>query len=642
MKFFLVRRITLTVILLVCSKLFPQEAGTISNDTAKVNDSSFVIPDSLSYDTTQVSVKDSLVKVDTLYPLYQVPFYNYSFFISRETIDILDYRYTGNLFIPAAFSFLKDKGMIGQPNELILYGNGFGRTGFFSDGILYTNRYTSALDLNLIQNELTDSIEILPLPRGFLYGPDNYIAAVNFIERDLITPAPYTRIKYYEGPEGEAFVDGIFNTSFLNMFNFSLDASNRNFDGIYDNSDFSIWQADFKLKYFPSNSINLIGSYSLVSSDLGYFGGVDADSISRITNEINSILYNPLFAPVIYPTLRQESKWDKFKLRALGRFGNLRTDLNFYYHAETEKYSGAPLNNEIKNYILGTSLRQSYSESIIRLELNGVFEKRELNYYYSDTTSGFQSNETDYKIFSLSPVLSLYLLDSAVVPSVYYKYSNVLDLNLGSHSGIGTDVSFNLFRSLNLYLGFGRFDFLNRYETDVYEAGANIKLKNFYADIKYYGTNISLPPYMPSPGRKYPFLTESNIKKITSYSASLNFDFWRIGLEGRFSFINYDERNVLTSSEIKMHAHSGIFYKDILFNSNLDLKTGFVLKYYDFESENFESAYQVDFTIAGIIQKVAIVYFSWENLFDKQYFIVPYYPMRERGIRFGLAWEMFN
>ena len=147
---------------------------------------------------------------------------------------------------------------------------------------------------------------------------------------------------------------------------------------------------------------------------------------------------------------------------------------------------------------------------------------------------------------------------------------------------------------------------------------------------------------MPSPGREYPFLTESNIKKITGYSASLNFDFWRIGLEGRFSFINYEERNVLTSSEIKMHAHSGIFYKDILFNSNLDLKTGFVLKYYDFESENFESAYQVDFTIAGIIQKVAIVYFSWENLFDKQYFIVPYYPMRERGIRFGLAWEMFN
>ena len=54
---------------------------------------------------------------------------------------------------------------------------------------------------------MIDSIEILPLPRGFLYGPDNYIAAVNFIEKDFLTPVPYTRIKYYEGyATGEATI----------------------------------------------------------------------------------------------------------------------------------------------------------------------------------------------------------------------------------------------------------------------------------------------------------------------------------------------------------------------------------------------------------------------------------------------------
>jgi len=79
-----------------------------------------------------------------------------------------------------------------------------------------------------------------------------------------------------------------------------------------------------------------------------------------------------------------------------------------------------------------------------------------------------------------------------------------------------------------------------------------------------------------------------------------------------------------------------------LFNQDLDLKTGFVLNYYDFESKDFKSASQLDFTIAGTIRKVAIVYFSWENLLNEKYFIVPYYPMRERGIRFGIAWELFN
>jgi len=211
MKYFLV------LALFVCSNLFPQEADTTATDTIKtVTDSSFVInQDTLAADTTGIFS----VQVDTIYPLYQNPFYRQSFFISRETIDVLDYRFTGDLFLPAGLSYLKDKGMIGQPNDLVLYGNSFGGIGFFSDGILFNNRNTNLLDLNLIQSEFTDSIEILPLPRGFLYGPDNYIVAVNFIEKDFISPAPYTRIKYYEGPEGEAFVDGIFNASFLNKFN---------------------------------------------------------------------------------------------------------------------------------------------------------------------------------------------------------------------------------------------------------------------------------------------------------------------------------------------------------------------------------------------------------------------------------------
>jgi outer membrane cobalamin receptor len=50
----------------------------------------------------------------------------------------------------------------------------------------------------------------------------------------------------------------------------------------------------------------------------------------------------------------------------------------------------------------------------------------------------------------------------------------------------------------------------------------------------------------------------------------------------------------------------------------------------------------VDFTLAGEIKKAAIVYFTWENLFDETYYIVPYYPMFRRGIRFGVAWELFN
>jgi hypothetical protein len=51
---------------------------------------------------------------------------------------------------------------------------------------------------------------------------------------------------------------------------------------------------------------------------------------------------------------------------------------------------------------------------------------------------------------------------------------------------------------------------------------------------------------------------------------------------------------------------------------------------------------KLDFTLAGEIKGAAIFYFIWENLLGNQYYITPYYPMPERNIRFGLAWELFN
>ena len=72
------------------------------------------------------------------------------------------------------------------------------------------------------------------------------------------------------------------------------------------------------------------------------------------------VITSSLEAPVIHPTLMQEFKWDKFGLRTLGKFGNYSSDLNIYYHTLDESYSGLPSEDEIKNYVLGSSLRQTY------------------------------------------------------------------------------------------------------------------------------------------------------------------------------------------------------------------------------------------------------------------------------------------
>ena len=95
---------------------------------------------------------------------------------------------------------------------------------------------------------------------------------------------------------------------------------------------------------------------------------------------------------------------------------------------------------------------------------------------------------------------------------------------------------------------------------------------------------------------------------------------------------------------------TGLYYTSKLFNDNLDLKTGFVFYYTGtnnvFTNEHgvteVPSSYKLDFTLAGEIQKTAIVYFLWQNLLGNDYYITPYYPMPTRNIRFGFAWELFN
>jgi len=95
-------------------------------------------------------------------------------------------------------------------------------------------------------------------------------------------------------------------------------------------------------------------------------------------------------------------------------------------------------------------------------------------------------------------------------------------------------------------------------------------------------------------------------------------------------------------------AHKG--GADFLFKNNLDLKAGFVFYYNGKRVAKVNSTYtpnvdennRLDFTFTGVIQKVAIIYFTWQNLLNQKYFIIPYYPMPKQSIRFGIAWELFN
>ena len=289
----------LSVLVLFSSFVFPQNGDSllIQNNQSKFDTTSVEAADTLiTSDTTKV--KETTAKADSLIPIQGQPLTEVSTIISRNTFLFENYRYTGDLLRSFNLNFIKDLGFIGYPNESFIYGVGNNAVSYMLDGVLWNNRYTNSLDLNQVQSEDIDSIEIVPSPRGFLYGPYNNPVTVNFITRDFISHEPYARIKYYQGPNAEAMIDGKFSALLAERWNLSFEVTNRSIDSTYTNTEFSFWKINAKLKYFLSNSVNITGWYYYVDTKQGLNGGVNVDSIANIPPQYNIDMYSPE-APVV-------------------------------------------------------------------------------------------------------------------------------------------------------------------------------------------------------------------------------------------------------------------------------------------------------------------------------------------------------
>ena len=631
---------------------------------AQAHDSLLNAADSLMKDSTGVisgadslTVYDSLhvekMKPDTLMPLQVKPLNESSEIINKKTFLFYNYRYAGDFLRSFSLNFINDLAFIGYPSETFIYGVGNGGISFLEDGVLRNNRYSNSLDLNNIQSEDINSIEVIRSPRGFLFGPYNNSASVNFIMKDFLSPVPYSRIKYYEGPDGEAMIDGKFSAQIYKRWNLSFEVTNRDADSSYRNSEYSLWQANVKLKYFLSNSVNMTALYSFVKSSLGLNGGVDVDSIRNITSNVDSLLYDRVSAPVIFPnrTLDVLNHNIGLRLQALP-YDDSNVELSLYY-----KYSQDETDNS------HDSLKEKYSYEVKTLGANlnfiqraGIFTGRIISNWEKNklSVSSYTSydrvlNTTDYNYFSAAGILSLHLFDSTFVPSVFYKYFNRTyryfgeDMNSGN-SGYGADILYNPLEELSFYIGYSIYSQDNNDDQKNFELGIKGKTENLLVDVQYFDRENFYPYslyYMLVPGPH----SELPYKSIAGIGLNLNYRFWKLLIETNTSHY-FNKKDHISTVPPDVQFIGGIYLNDMFFEENLYLKSGFIFyytgKFKPDISIDVDPSNKLDFSLVGEIKKVAIVYFTWENLFNNQYYITPYYPMPERSIRFGVAWELFN
>ncbi len=640
---------TTIVIISASFLLYSQE---ITDTTAVVTDSLFV--------SDSIAVNDSLILKDSLQVLDSVIVFpknlsENSFEVERDIYLRNDYRYTGDLFEPFQFNFIKDFGFPGQPNETFIYGVGHTGIGYMLDGILINDRRSNGLDLNLIQSEDIETIEIIPSPKGFLYGPANNPVAVNFITRDFIPEQPFSRIKYYQGPDGEAMVDGSFNAAFSKNFLLSFDVTNRKYDSLYANTAFSTWQAKVKAKYFFSNSLYLTATYNYADKKTGLWGGVDRDSIFALGMQLDGLLYDPDFAPVSCPFLIQNDllHFTSLRLNAI-QSEDSRTEFTLYQQFQESKTNDT-FNTEFDNTTFGININQTFKRSIFYFYLAGNYERNTLENWYryntgTETITGYSKYFN--KFYSVAGSVSADVIEK-VKPSVFFKISNAYrEYNSpGSDivsSGVGADVTYKPIEDILLYVGYSMFDktFFEDDRTTTFETGLRYKTENIFADVKYFrrdNANIFLGTGVPTIS---PNLYE--IGNINGLGLSANIIYWYLQLETQTSAYFANKGDLYSVPDFRFIG--GLYFRGNLFQDNLNLKTGFRFTYtgnINSLTEQYgllavDPSNKLDFILSGEIRKAAILYFTWENLLGNEYYITTFYPMPGGSIRFGLAWELLN
>ncbi len=643
----------------------------------------FVIQDSsLISDTTQVDttsiLSDSLKTAaprDTLRPIKLKALSiekNFTAFFTRNQILKTDYRYSGDIFNHLPFGYLADLGTVGNPSEVYLYGLGFQNISYLQNGIPINNRYQNALDLNLIQSESIDSIEVPSISSGFFYNLMNNPVSVNFNSRLKVDPRPYSRLRFYQGPENEGFIDGLFSAYPMKRINVSFQVTNQSSDPRYNNTELSNWLFNTRIRYMPSNKINFIVGYELAKLEMGLNGGVDV-------TETPALVFDNILAAVNYEDRYHKNIRYNIFAKSLIKFDSLSyTDITFYHRNELDEFrqneqvtdttaQRIKHNNVYNSY--GLMVNQKLHYSLFNLNLLGRYEKTD---YEVERNSNFFTRN----IWSIGGKLNINLLDRNIVPSLFMKITDSDGQNL---FGVGANLSLNINKYLQLQAGFSKYE---RYygiynftgNVEVLETSLKSHLPFGQFDLTYF--NISQSDYF------FPVVDTINIAYSNPYigqylkgdfeRSGINFrtdiNIWKIKLLSNSSYY-FNESKLAEPHIPKITSFGGIYYVDTLFNNNLDLKTGINYKFYDerkfsvydFElleraffdingnqligfnnSTNTKIGYQFDFFLAGTIQKRATIYFVFENLFDYQYYVVPYYPIQPSGLRLGFTWEFLD
>ncbi len=599
--------------------------------------------------------------------------------LNDTQITFTDYKHVGNMLSAFPGVYLRDLGYHGAFNGLVMDGVDSRAINIMSDGISLNDPMTGMYDLSLYQTEMIDRIEVVPTTRAFLYGLNSTGGAVNAITKSYQTGKPITRIRFVQAGHAYTMFDGLISQDVRRDLNVTLGVAHPAFGPWYRNNTYDAWNGRAKIRYNISDKLNIMFSDVYTQTRQGLNGGEDTATV--VTNRY-SISLDSLLSEYAYEKITRNDMQLTVGARIFSDSTEL-TSLTFYHSSNLREFRNEKpyspfdtvtysVQQDHRTQWYGGKLTQHFSLIGNQIDIGGEIQSRcvlassVMNQQRATYTSVWGKDE-------IHPIPGLSVAG----------YARIDDHESVHHLSFGADGAFAVRSGIEVFGGFShayrnatpaennwRDSVVTSLNSSFYEAEthnlaeAGIRFNNdmLHLSVKFFKRMIDNPIMTIQSSMFNPFPqvvlgASTDRLDIQGVDGNVDIRFGSFIAEGALQYIQMKQGGATLSQLPSVVGSGGFYFWDTLFHANLYMKTGLRGRFYtahdgmmiNQQAQMFTPSYFWNIKAAGTADFVLFAHFGdaqihliWENLMNLHYVVVPFFPMPDRQVRFGLNWVFLN
>ena len=593
--------------------------------------------------------------------------------LTADTLPWYDTRYLGDALSEFPGVYVRDQNSPGQYNQVNVQGVDWRGVAVLVDGRPFNDPASGVYNLFHFAPDYVERIEFISGTESFLYGANAGGATVNLVTKNFNSNVPKTKIIFSQSAYSGESSDASYSQNVSRRMNVSFGLRSQGSDGRFPNSPLVSWNVRGKVRFHLTETLSLIVSEYFTSTVTGLNGGVDLEA-SGIP-----FAYSPFGAVMVNTDSYYKLRRHDLGLTLVGNIWNdstAVTALTVYYSNVLREYrdeenrsgsNGLFIQSDHRSSWFGGLLKQEFMPGAHRIVIGASAEQRQIE--ASPNLGSRRETAVAAWIKDRLPLGSLFAV------SVYSRF----DRSPGwSTLGTGGEVDITPSPGVTFFAGISRTtrlpNLFELYWSDstvsrpsipvpeqhlLLEAGTRLRAGWGDVSLSVFRRTVDSPIlFEPYGSFVFPGLQIINGDRaiITGVDAKLSLKLWLLTLEGTGSYI-FQQGESSKGRFPRFYGKGGLYFWQRLFNNHLELKVGFrgtgqvsqqgerfnpeTLSYVRNPGTSLGTGAKVDFVLLGHIGD-AYVHFVWENLTNAQYFGTAYYPVMDRIVRFGLAWEFLN